>query len=332
MPLNYGYATGSSIESKSYTLISDLLEQLPDNNNNDIFAKHVRNSVFTLWERIDGVSTILGGISSTNYINPNATLVSVGGIAAGSTFATPQTVQSMFDRLLYPYLTPVISLSSVSKQYGEPLSTILNWSVTKKSNNITGVTVGNIPQSGITGNSQNGSQILQGTYSISNTPVSTINSFTMSVVDTQPSTVNTNGNITWMNKVYWGTINLSDMIPANPDLTLTPASAQAVGLHITDLKIRTLSNSTLSTVKERVINGIGGDGKYLIFAWPSSVSNPETPLFNVGGFNSSAFTKVRSASTFYGAFVNQFGFTTNYEVWVSNTIYNSATNVIISNQ
>ena len=67
-------------------------------------------------------------------------------------------------------------------------------------------------------------------------------------------------------------------------------------------------------------------GMYLVFAWPSVFG---TPSFVVNGLLSTAFTKVRGVSNL-NSFTNELGFTSNYDVWVSNTAQNSPLTIIIS--
>jgi hypothetical protein len=144
------------------------------------------------------------------------------------------------------------------------------------------------------------------------------------------TTSNSSTSITWMNRIYWGRIDLSSI--GNPNLTTNPGSASSVASLCTDTLIRSLTGASvgsgkeLSTSKDKTYTGINGSGQYLIFAWPSSVSGALTPTFTVNGLPNTAFTRVRTASPF----VNQFGFTTNYEVWVSNTLQNSPLNIVIS--
>ena len=56
------------------------------------------------------------GSGSGTYTNPNPTPVTVGGIPAGSTFLT-QTLQQMFDALLYPFQAPAFT-SLTSSLFG----------------------------------------------------------------------------------------------------------------------------------------------------------------------------------------------------------------------
>lgn len=333
MALLYGYGTGSVIESFRYDQVIDLLNQIPNNTTNLIKAEDVRDSVFTLWERITDLSVIVASASltPTTYVNPNPTTITVGGISAGTTFPTPKTVQQMFDSLLYPYTAPTISLTPNSqKEYGQSLSTTLNWSVVKKSNPILSVIIDGFSLSGITGNSQAGTRIVSGTYSLP-LAVSTTNTFLMQVND-GTSTTNTSATITWMNKIYWGNIDLSGLVVPNPDLTLNPSYATYVTNAVTSNLIKALTGAgvgtgnELSITKNKTYLGINGAGRYLIFAWPSTVSGSNTPTFTVNGLPNTAFTKVRTG----WSFTNAYGIVSSYEVWVSNTAYNSAANIIVS--
>lgn len=321
MSLLYTYGTGSTTESKRWSMLDDLLNQIPNNNTNLILAKDVRDAVFTLWERLGEVAT-----ASNVYQNTNLTPVTIGGIPAGSSFSTPHTMQQMFDMLLYPYLSPTLSLTPLNnKEYGNSLLTTLNWSVVKKSNPITGITVDGQSFTP-TGNSQTGTKNASGTYSIP-APASTINTFTMSVTD-GTTTNTTNTSFTWMNRIYWGSIDLSSL--GNPDFGSNPGSASMVSLNsamVIALDGAGVSpGSQLSATKAKTYTSINGAGKHLIFAWPSSVPGAMTPLFTVNGLQNTAFIRIKTNWNF----TNTFGFTTPYEVWISNTQQNSPLNIIIS--
>lgn len=338
MALLYGYGTGSSVESFRYDQVADLLNQIPNNTTNLVKAKDVRDSVFSLWERINDLSVIVASASATptTFMNPNPTTITVGGVSSGTTFPTPQTVQQMFNAILYPYTTPIISLTANTiKEYGQSLTHNLTWSVTKRSNPILSVVVNGFTITTILPNQlfQTGTRNVSGTYSsISGSfPVSTTNNFLMIVNDGTTNTT-TSATLTWMNRIYWGTIDLSGLAFPNPNLTLNPSYATFVTIAITSNLIKTLNGagvgtgSELSITKNKTYNQINANGKYLIFAWPSSVSGATTPTFTVNGLPNTAFTRVNTA----WVFTNQFNATTNYEVWVSNTAYNSAANIIVS--
>ena len=331
MSILYTYGTGSLYESKRWDNSQDLLDQLKDNNSNLIYANHVRDAVFTLWERISDVNVIAASAASASSVgmyfqNSNPTLTTVGGIPAGSSFSTPQTVQQMFDALLYPYVSPGSSISALSnREYGSGLSITLNWTATKNSNPITSIVVdGQIFAP--TGNTQTGTKTASGTYSTP-APSSTTNSFIITVGDGTTSATNSTS-LQWMNKIYWGTIDLSSI--GNPNLTLNPGSASLI--NITSSTVLGLTGAgvspgnQLASSKSKTYSNIDGSGNYLLFAWPSSVSGATTPIFTVNGLLNTAFTNVKTA----WSFTNTWGFTTNYEVWISNTLQNSPLNITIS--
>jgi hypothetical protein len=241
----------------------------------------------------------------------------------------------MFNAILYPYAAPVISLApSTTKEYGQTLTHNLTWSVTKKTNSILSVVVDGFTIPTILPNVifQTGTRNVIGTYSLP-LQVSTTNNFIMTVNDGINTT--TGATITWMNKIYWGSIDLSGLpLYPNPNLTLNPGYVSQVsdlltsspGLILNLTGAGVLPGSALTTSKNRTYTGINGNGKYLIFAWPSSVAGATIPVFSVNNLPNTAFTRVKTA----WAFTNTFGATTNYEVWVSNTAYNSSANIIIS--
>lgn len=309
--------------SNEYDNIDSLLVQIPDNDQNSIQASDVRDAVYTLWQRTSQSGTVF-------FQNANPTPVTVGGIPAGSTFPDPTDMQTMWNRLLYPYVAPSVSISSsVTREYGNPNGLTTNsitftWNVTKNSETITSITV--VGQSVTpTGESQTGTVQVTGTHSL--TPgASQVNTFSMSASD-GTQTVNASSTITWMNKIYWGSIDLGGV-----NLTTNPGALPQVAALCNDNAILNLtgagvgSGSALATSKTKSYSGINGAGDHLIFSWPSSVLGATSPTFTVNGLPNTAFTRVRTASPF----TNQYGFTTNYEVWVSNTLQNSPLNIVIS--
>lgn len=349
MPGTGSYGTPSSIVYSEYReTIDQLLNQIPNNNANAIDAQDIRDSVWTLWNRIDDVQITASAAASASAYFQNSnptTATNLAGIPAGTTFSVPKTMQEMWDMLLYPYISPGASLSPIGtsyynssnvfvssggREYGFNTSVSLNWSAVRNSNAITSIIVGGFAQVP-TGNSQVGVQATTGTHSVS-PGVSQTNTFNMSVGD-GTSTTNTSISLTWMNKRYWGFVDLTGI--GNPDLTLNPGLSSSVAAVVTDGVILALTGANansqafgneLSTTKSKTYTGINGAGKHLVFAWPSSVSSPYTPTFTVNGLPNTAFTRIRSNSPF----TNINGFTTNYEVWVSNTLQNSPLNIVIS--
>lgn len=330
--------TAGSASADRYSTLLELLTQLPDNTASLIQARDVRDSIYSLWARVDDVQSIAltAASASVLYSNSNPTPVTVGGISAGTTFPAPQTMQQMWDALLYPYVAPGNSLlisSNSTREYGSSTAVVLNWSVTKNSYTINSIIVDGVPQVP-TGNSQAGVKLATATHSIVPVSPSTSQVYSMSVGDgtTTPTTTAT---LTWSTRIYWGKIDFSSI--GNPNLTTNPGSASICASIATDTIIENLTGanansqafgSELATSKSKTYTGIDGGGQYLIFAWPNIVSNPYTPTFTVNGLPNTAFTRIRTNSPFFRSLYGYSGI--EYEVWVSNTRQNSPLNIVVS--
>ena len=293
MPITGTYSGGSA-SANSYDTIGELLGQLPDNTANLIVAQDIRDSVYSLWTRIDEVQIVASQSASASsfYTNSNPVPVTIGGITAGMSFSGTYSMQQMFDMLLYPYIAPSTSISSSSTtlEFGNPsLLVSLSWSVTKNSNNITSILVNGIPVVP-TGNSQAG--VAAGTV-IANTTTT----FGITASD-GTSTVAATTQVVWRNARYWGVASSFGALNSAQILGLTGAS---VGV-----------GKELSTTRVQTRNGIDGGGNYLAFAWPTSFG---TPTFVINGLPNTAWTKVNNTYTF----TNTYGYTASYDVWMSNT-------------
>ena len=328
MPITEHLALGSA-SCDRYDNVYELLYHIPDNYYNLIDAQDVRDSVYTLYRDFEDLQAATP--SYVLYTNPTPVPVTIGGIDAGTTFSSAN-MQQMWDMLLYPYIAESVSLSSVPslREYGDPsgYSITLYWSVTKNTDPIISITVDGV---GITpsGGSQASTQLAVGTHSSVSVPASETNTYLMSASD-GTTTANTSTSLVWMSKIYWGSIDLSGI--GNPNLTTNPGASASVAGVCTPNEIINLtgagvgSGDELATSKNKTYSGINGGGEYLIFAWPSIFSGAYIPTFTVNGLPNTAFTNVRTNSPQY----NDFGFTTKYEVWISNTAQNSPLNIIIS--
>lgn len=311
--------------SNEFTTLDELLVRLPDNTDNLILAKDVRDSVYTLWQR-----TLSTGQGDATFQNPDNTFIGVGGIPIGSSFPSPTDMQAMWDKLLYPYVSPQLSLSinQTGREFGNSSNLVLGWSVQKKTNDISSIsftaTIGSSVSPNIiipTGESQNGQVLATGTHSISNNNLpEESNSFTISVSDGQ--TINTSTvNSYWRNAIYWGNIDLGGV-----NLTSNPSLVTQVATLCTDSIIISLPNKELSISTQKYFNDIEGAGNHIILAWPSNLPGGLSPEFYINGMLSNPFTRVRTLSPL----VNSYGYITKYEVWVSNTIQHSYLDVEVN--
>lgn len=208
-------------------------------------------------------------------------------------------IKDTLEALLFPAVAPTCSLSVVtpSREFGQSGAYTLNWSVTRQTNPISIITVDGASFTP-TGNNQSGTK--NGTGS---TAVGTYTK-SMTVSDGSLST-NASATITYQYRVFWGTIAKNG--------TTQP---------ITDADILGLTGSALSGTRARTLNNFGGGGRRLVFAWPSTFGEPS---FTVNGLPNTAFTKVRSLSSF----TNAYGAIVQMDVWVSNNDYNSALDSVI---
>ena len=324
-----GNYTGTNVNSTYIFDVSVALDQLRDNSTELIDPKDIRDSVWTLWNRLDDVqitaSQSLVNSGSSYFTNVNPTTLTVGGITAGTTFNGTYSLQQMFDLLLYPYTAPIltISASNTPRQFGSGLATTLSWQVVKKANvissiNVNGTTV--VPP----GDTQTGTTPATATHSLAfNGLLQDTLTFTMSVGDgTTPKTATTT--VVWRHKIYWGKIDLSTVpVYPNPNLTTTPGAKASVTAFITGAMIKALSGAgigtgnALATSYAKTYDGINAAGQYLIFAHPT-IFGP-SPTFKVNGLPSTTFTKVWDNVSM----ITEFGLSVSYDVWISNTAQNS---------
>jgi hypothetical protein len=325
MALVGSYSVGGSYSlvtlSNQYDTIDELLIQIPENTSGSIRAEDIRDSVYSLWEKIETVSASVSnfGSSTTQYDRISSTTVEVGGLPIGSTFSG--SIQDALDRIFYPYISPVASITSWSqKEFGDPTGYNFNlsWTATENSNPITQIDVNGSLQthSPLSG-------VVPATSTHSNTPGLQSNQvYNINVMD-GISSITASTTVSWRNKIYWGILDGTTV--GNPDLTSFPGSLSSLQSLVNSSTIIGL-NSELSLTKNKTYTGINGGGNYLIFAWPSSVPGSTLPTFTVNGLPNTAFTSIQSA----WSFTNYWGFVSNYEVWISNTIQNSPLNIIIS--
>jgi hypothetical protein len=319
MSFIYTYGTSSLYESKRWSDVQDLLNQLQDNNANLIYANHVRDAVYTLWERVEEVAIVAASASALSpyFQNSNPATVTVGGITLGTTFSTQQTVQQMFDLMLYPYVQPVLSFSATNslplsnKEYGQNPNSTAYWNVTKGSDSIQTIVVDGISVIA-NGGSQSGSKTVTGSYST--IAASTLNSFQMTVNDGVTNyTISTS--YEWMNRLYWGSLDLSSL--NYPDFTLDPGLLATVTMN--SATILGLDNSKLFKGFDNTTSlesfDLLASGNYLVFAWSSFIPYATTPRFYVNGVRSTAFSNIKTGWNF----TNVHGATSSYEVWISNT-------------
>ena len=288
-----------------YTDINDLLLKIEDNVNNTISAEDIRDSVYTLWKKITGL-TPSGTSSETLYTNLNPTRITVGGIQVGSTFSDVN-MKFMWDKLLYPYIAPSASLTGgVIREFYDVANTSakisLQWSVIKGSEDITDIT---LPDGSVIQNPST----LSGYIIVNISSLTEPNIYTMSVTDGNMS-VSSSTILTWLPAIYWGTISNYEM----PTMDIIGGQTAPTWANGASVSISGKYGKILSNSKSGIYDGINGNGQYLVFAWPSSYGLVD-PVFKINGLFNTAYQKIGSGVESW----NMHGYHTYYDIWISST-------------
>lgn len=313
------YGTGSSYYSQNFDNIQELLQRLYDNNSNIIVAKDVRDPLWTLWNKVTGLSASLGS-ASISYTLGTPSTTSVGGISEGTTFSNA-TLSDLFDLMLLPYVAPVVESfgpSITEKQFGDTTTLNLTYSINVGSSPLdsgygiqfispnpssaipTEVVSGNDPETGTTNN-------FSLTYSNVVSVTQTLNA-TMSFRTTDLIVFTTSTSIIAKHKRYYGQKSIP--IGFTPS---SPSSISAVAAFLTDSVIKGLSYSELAT-NVNISQACNFNDEYFVFAAPTVFGFNYPEGFFIDNIFSQDFTKVKSGVTFS----NEFGYQAPYDVWVSN--------------
>jgi hypothetical protein len=323
------YGTGSSYYSQNFDNIQELLQRIYDNTNNVIVAKDVRDPLWTLWNKISGLSASLGS-ASISYSLGTPSTISVGGIVEGSTFSNA-TLTELFDQMLLPYVAPVVNNfgpSVLEKQFGDTIGLNLTYSINVGSLPLDSgyaiqfispnpssfipnkIVTGNDPETGTTNN-------FSLTYSTSTFSVVNYVLATMSFRTTDLTVFTATTSIAQKHKRYYGQISIPiGFTPSNP------SSVAAVSAYLNDVVIKGLSYSELSTnVNFSQAIEFNSLGQYFVFASPTVFGFNYPVGFYVDNIFTQNYTKVRSNSNLS----NEFGFIAPYDVYILNdALYNSS--------
>jgi len=261
---------------------------------------------------------------SVLYTNASPTPIAIGGIPAGSTFSN-QTMQQMWDALLYPYQLPVWNAFAISGQT-TPLevgATIAaNKTFTWSSTNFANIVGGSISLIDVTGSGLIASGLSYGgtpyasTYPAITQTSPITHTFRITGTNTQSTVFTRDYNVTWAWRLYYGTGSAT---------TLTESG------------IESLASSSLASNKNGNYSFAAGNYKY--FAWADSLGSPTA----VNGFFSGGFP-VAMAGTSEGYLntdangwnydavnvTNTFGITTTYRVYRTLNVLGGAINITVS--
>ncbi len=255
----------------------------------------------------EGPST---GGSSVTYTNATPTDVTLGGIAAGSTFSA-KTMQEMWDLLLYPYQSPAFSAFSISAitylEVGDSISgsKTFTWTTTNSGN----IVANSIDIFDVTGGPTEIESDLGNTGSKAHTfsvPIqktsATYHRFRIQAVDTEATTFSRNLDIYWYWRAYYGEdTNASPLIEAE----------------VKALRVNGLQSGFAGTY-------VFTTGGYKFIAYPAALGTASA--FK----DSSTLLDVDMQALYVVSITNSFGVTTNYNVHRTTYIINAAISIIVS--
>ena len=263
------------------------------------------------------------GFSGSFFTNPSATTVTVGGIAAGTTFPSNYDLQQMFDFLLYPFQTPTFSSFAIQGQantieVGTELTgtKTFTWATTNSANvEADTIQIADTTNATTLGSSlaNDGSEALAlGATIVNNTPGTHV--WTISGTDTQAGSFSTTLTISWRWKMYYGT---------STNTTLTEAQIEA------------LANDTLVTSIAGTYSLAAGGYKY--FCVPDEFDAINTITDDLTGFNvamadsSDGYTSSENGFSYQTVSVtNTNGQTTDYRVYRTKNILGSSIDITIT--
>jgi len=263
--------------------------------------------------RTDGndVFVELSGLSNdVFYTNSAATPTTIGGIGAGSTFSA-QTMQQMWDALLYPYQYPAFTAFNRTNmnsiyELGDTLiggSESFTWSISNGTNvspNTIQIVENHTATTLLSGGANDGSELL-GTTSYSRNTAGTTLIYTISAQNTQSGTISTTISKNWRGRWYYG-MNSNTSI-TNNDIT--------GGTMTTTLTTGVVNNYITWTPS-------GAEYGYLII--PNYLAQPSDLKDSVAGCFGTNIPFVSLGTT---TFNNAFGVSQTYNVYRTVNAFNS---------
>lgn len=267
------------------------------------------------------------GSGGSTFLNPNPTPASVGGIPAGSTFPTPQTMQTMWNLLLYPYQAPAFTSFGISGQnppfevgHTVPASITFLWSTSNSAN----VQPNSISLLDITGSTT----LATGLANTGSDPIVLGSSirlvasgsyqFRITGTNSIPASFQSNLTLTWQWRLFYGT---------NAAVTLTGT------------QIGALSGSQLATGYAGTYVTPAGGYKYICQADAAggqlnSVKDQSTG-FNVPmaiAADNAAYSNVDGGGFSYALvpYTNVEGVTTNYRVYRTTNSLGGAVTLVVT--
>lgn len=241
--------------------------------------------------------------STATYTNPAPTTATLGGIAAGSTFSA-QTIQQMFDALLYPYQAPGFSSFSrtnlaTTYELGQTVS-IGSQTFTWGTSNSPNVSAGTVsitqnfsPSKTLfsNGNIFSTATTLSDTYSAGTSTTTTL--YSINATNTHGASLSSSISRSWRPKWYYGKFS---------------------GATVNSSELVTLGASALvsSVVNTYYTIGSSVGAEYIYFAIPNTLMQPSDFRDSTGGCFGTNHPYLTQGTV---SVVNTYGVTVNYTVY-----------------
>ena len=294
-------------------LIAGMIEPLKIDRKADYYvvgSEATNLVIYTKKKSKNQISTSSGGSGGGDtYTNANPTPADLGGISAGSTFLS-QTMQQMWDALLYPYQAPAFTSFYINTQQStlEVGDTSLanpdfRWSTSNSGNvQANSITLRNTTAGSdlATGLANDGNETITLAGITNNAP--TTQTFTIRGTNTNSGSFSRNYSINWRWRLYYGESATTPLVEAD----------------VEGLRANLLTNTFARTYSMQA----GSTYKYI--AYPESFGTA-TSFTDAGtGF------AVAMESPYLVSITNAFGQTINYRVHRTTNILNSAIDIIVS--
>jgi len=340
----------SATYAETLSGIEAMMDVLPNNVNNDISARDVRDVVLTLYEEIQGAS------SSEFFYTDTPATVTVGGLTSGTIFAS-MSLFTIFNKMFHKDYPPTSGLKFVglgnttldfkgvgsasysaalqaagvpnhsvaaNSIFDELVSFELEWTATKATydfdpgGSIDRTPAPVLPEKNPPGNplftigvpAGGGSDQIGPTKPI----VNQTNTYTFKCKDDKGNATSSPVSLGYGYRWYWGRVSS----------TASLTSGQIMGLDGAGLGITTGGSGQFGTNFRRIYTSENGgtpldpQGNYIAWAWPSAWGGTD-PIWNQKAGPSGFATKVQSNFSF----VNTYGYSVNYDVWISLETYGS---------
>lgn len=265
------------------------------------------------------------GAGTVVYSNPTAMPEAVGGFEVGTDFTVPQTMQQMFDGLLYPYQYPSFSAFSIQGQattveVGDAItgSVTFDWTTVNplnvQANSLEVRDMTNAVDLG-TGLDDDGSEFLSVMGLISKSAPAS-HQWRLRGTNTQAQTFDRLFTVNWRWRAFFGT---------------------AAAVTLNEAAIEALANNPLASGFAGTYAFIAGDYKY--FAWPDSFGGPSSfkdqatqlAVAMADATDDAAYSNTENGFSYALVSVtNGFGETTNYRVYRTKNVLGGAITIIVA--